>query len=176
MSRPEPELLDGGELVALQAGGVLGVTAAAAPSVRLRRAGPRSRSSQPASTKPASGSQHHQVPAAVGVAPHPASSSRLGMLDVVSTTPARPSGRKHHWARRLANLATKPGEICGLARVPSPRCAQLPAILRPCRLTTRPAQGNHRRSGCLGHDARPFAFEGYWGFVGTAFQPHWPPR
>jgi len=52
----------------------------------------------------------HQLPAAGGDPPHPASFSRLGVLDVLRSTPPRPSGRKPHWARRLAALATKPGE------------------------------------------------------------------
>ena len=36
-----------------------------------------------------------------------------GILDVLSSTPANPSGRKRHWIRRLTGLATKPGEISG---------------------------------------------------------------
>ncbi len=59
----------------------------------------------------------HQLSAAASDASHPAVLSRLGVLDVLSSTPPRPSGRKPHWARRLAVLATKPGEICGLARI-----------------------------------------------------------
>jgi len=56
----------------------------------------------------------HQLPAATGDASHPAVFSRLGVLDVPQVRAPRPSGRKPHWARRLAALATKPGEICGL--------------------------------------------------------------
>jgi hypothetical protein len=57
----------------------------------------------------------HQLPAAAGDAPHSAVLSRLGVLDVPSSTPPRPSGRKPHCAQHLTVLATKPGEICGLA-------------------------------------------------------------
>lgn len=46
---------------------------------------------------------------------HPLSFSRFGVLNVPSSTPPRPSRRKHHWAQHLATLATKPGEKCGLA-------------------------------------------------------------
>jgi len=56
----------------------------------------------------------HQLPAAVGDAPHPAVFSRFGVLDVLSSTTPRPSGRKPHWARHVADLATKAGEKCGL--------------------------------------------------------------
>jgi len=37
------------------------------------------------------------------------------VLDVLSSTTPRPSGRKRRWARHLAALATKAGEKCGLA-------------------------------------------------------------
>ena len=56
----------------------------------------------------------HQLPAAAGDSPHPAVFSRLVVLDVLSSTTPRPSSRKLHWARHLAALATKPGEISGL--------------------------------------------------------------
>jgi len=56
----------------------------------------------------------HQLPTAAGDAQHPAVFSRLGVLDVLSSTPPRPSGRQPHWAQHLATLATKPGEISGL--------------------------------------------------------------
>jgi len=56
----------------------------------------------------------HQVSAAAGDALHLAVFSRLVVLDVLSSTPLRPSGRKPHWAQHLAALATKPGEIRGL--------------------------------------------------------------
>jgi hypothetical protein len=36
------------------------------------------------------------------------------VLDVLSSTPPPPSGRKLHWARHLAALATKDGEKCRL--------------------------------------------------------------
>jgi hypothetical protein len=58
----------------------------------------------------------HQSPAAAADAPHPAMFSPLGVLDVPSSTPPRPSGRKPHWARHLGTLATNTGEKCGLAR------------------------------------------------------------
>ena len=57
-----------------------------------------------------------QLPAAVGDTPHPAVISHFGVLDVLSSTTPRPSDRKPNWARRLADLATKVGEKCGLAR------------------------------------------------------------
>ena len=56
----------------------------------------------------------HQLFAAAGDAPHPAIFSHLGVLDVPSSTTPRPSDRKRHWARHLAALASKSGEICGL--------------------------------------------------------------
>ena len=62
----------------------------------------------------------HQLSAAAGDAPHPARFSRLGVLDVQSSTPPRPSGRKPHGARHLAALATKPGEIGGLDQIGAP--------------------------------------------------------
>jgi len=55
----------------------------------------------------------HQLPAATSDASLPAVSSRFGVLDVPQVRAPRPSGRKPHWAPRLAGLATKPGEICG---------------------------------------------------------------
>ncbi|MBD3873434.1 MAG: hypothetical protein IFK91_11040, partial [Acidobacteria bacterium] len=42
--------------------------------------------------------------------------SHFGVLDVLSSTTPRPSDRKPHWARHLADLATKAGEKSGLAR------------------------------------------------------------
>ena len=59
----------------------------------------------------------HQSPAAAADAPHPAMFSPLGVLDVPSSTPPRPSGRKPHWARHLGTLATNTGEKCGLETV-----------------------------------------------------------
>ncbi len=56
----------------------------------------------------------HQLSAAAGDAQHPAPFSRLGVLNVLSSTPPRPSDRKPHRAQHLANLATKSGEKCGL--------------------------------------------------------------
>ena len=61
----------------------------------------------------------HQLSAAAGDAPRPAVFSRVGVLDVPQVRAPRPSGRKPHWARHLAALATKPGEICRLTRVPT---------------------------------------------------------
>jgi len=56
----------------------------------------------------------HQLSAPASDAPHPAEFSRLGVLDVQSSTTPLPSGRKNRWARHLAALATKAGEKCGL--------------------------------------------------------------
>ena len=56
----------------------------------------------------------HQLSAAASDTPHPAVFSRLGVLDVLSSTTPRPSGRKPRWARHLAALATKDGEKCEL--------------------------------------------------------------
>ena len=56
----------------------------------------------------------HQFSAAGGDAPHPAGFSYFGVLDVLSSTTPRPSDRKPHWARHLADLATKAGEKFGL--------------------------------------------------------------
>ena len=56
----------------------------------------------------------HQLSAAAGDAPHPAGFSHFGVLDILSSTTPRPSDRKPHWARHLADLATKAGEKCGL--------------------------------------------------------------
>jgi hypothetical protein len=50
-------------------------------------------------------------------APHPAGFSRFGVLDVLSSTTPRPSGRKPRWARPLTALAMKPGEKCRLELV-----------------------------------------------------------
>ncbi len=73
----------------------------------------------------------HQLSAAADDAPCPAVFSRLGMLDGQSSTTPRPSGRKPHWTRHLAALATKPGEKCGLKRIPSSIFFFF-ASLRPC--------------------------------------------
>ncbi len=59
----------------------------------------------------------HQLPAAADDAQCPAVFSRIGMLDGLSSTTPRPSGRKPHWTMHLAALATKVGEKCGLAVV-----------------------------------------------------------
>ncbi len=56
----------------------------------------------------------HQLPAAAGDAPHPVVFSHFRVLDVLSSTTPLPSGRKPHWPRHLADLATKAGEKCGL--------------------------------------------------------------
>ncbi len=56
----------------------------------------------------------HQLPATAVDAPHPAGFSRFGVLDVLSSTTPRPSGRKPRWARHLVALATKPSEKCRL--------------------------------------------------------------
>jgi len=59
----------------------------------------------------------HHVATAAHDMPQSAAFSRLGVLDVLSSTTPRPSGRKHRWARHLAALATKPGEKCGLTLI-----------------------------------------------------------
>ena len=79
----------------------LGVLAVAATGRGVLAGGARARPS-------------HQLSAAASDAPSPAVFSRLGVLNVLSSTPASPSDRKPHWARHLAALATTPGEICGL--------------------------------------------------------------
>ncbi len=56
----------------------------------------------------------HQLSAAADDAQCPAMFSRIGMLDGLRSTTPRPSGRKLHWTRHFAALATKAGEICGL--------------------------------------------------------------
>ncbi len=58
----------------------------------------------------------HRLSAAASDAPHPAVFSHFGVLDVLSSTTPRPSGRKPNWARHLADLATKTGEKCRLVR------------------------------------------------------------
>ena len=42
--------------------------------------------------------------------------ARFGVLDVLSSTTPRPSGRKHRGARHLGALAMKSGEKCRLRR------------------------------------------------------------
>ncbi len=59
---------------------------------------------------------HHLATAARDM-PQSAAFSRIGLLDVPSSTPPRPSGRKHHISRHLAGLASRRGEKCGLTRV-----------------------------------------------------------
>jgi len=58
-----------------------------------------------------------QLPAAAADAPNPAEFPRLGVLHVRLCTSPRPSGRKLHQVRSLVALATKFGEICGLAGI-----------------------------------------------------------
>ncbi|RLE24065.1 MAG: hypothetical protein DRJ65_10625, partial [Acidobacteria bacterium] len=62
----------------------------------------------------------HQESAAAADAQHPAALSHLGVLNGLSSTPPRPSDRKLHWAQHLDDLATKPGEKCGLRTDESP--------------------------------------------------------
>ncbi len=77
----------------------------------------------------------HQLSAAAGDARHPAWLSHLRVLDVLSSTPARPSDRKPSWAQHLADLATKPGEKCGLgepdATAPAVRASTVKLPERP---------------------------------------------
>jgi len=56
----------------------------------------------------------HQLPTAAGDERCPTGFSHLRVLDVLSSTPPRPSNRKPSWSQHLTDLATKPGEICGL--------------------------------------------------------------
>jgi hypothetical protein len=56
----------------------------------------------------------HPLSAADGDAQHTAVLSHLRVLDVLSSTPPRPSNRNPHRAQHLAALATKPGEKSGL--------------------------------------------------------------
>ncbi len=56
----------------------------------------------------------HQLPVATGNLQQSAALAPIGLLDVPSSTPPRPSGRKHHISQQLSGLATKAGEICGL--------------------------------------------------------------
>ncbi|MCD4748409.1 MAG: hypothetical protein K8R59_03455, partial [Thermoanaerobaculales bacterium] len=56
----------------------------------------------------------HQSSTAAGDALCPAALSRIGMLDGLSSTTPRPSGRKLHWAQHLTALATNLGEKHGL--------------------------------------------------------------
>ena len=58
----------------------------------------------------------HQSSTAAGDALCPAAFSRIGMLDGLSSTTPRPSGRKPHWAHHLTALATNLGEKSGLER------------------------------------------------------------
>jgi tetratricopeptide (TPR) repeat protein len=89
----------------------------------------------------------HQLSAAVGDVPHPSVFSRLGVLDVPQVRAPRPSGRKPHCARHLAGLATKPGEICGLAWGVNP-----PAAASRGRGRGSPAFGHSLATVC--HDGR----------------------
>ena len=56
----------------------------------------------------------HQFPAAAGDLQQSAASTPVGLLDVPSSTPPRPSGRRHHISQHLSGLATEAGEMCGL--------------------------------------------------------------
>jgi len=56
----------------------------------------------------------HRLSTTAGDAQHPAAFSQIGVLDVLSSTPPRPSDRKRRWNQHLTGLVTKPGEICGL--------------------------------------------------------------
>ena len=55
----------------------------------------------------------HHLATTAGDMPQSATFSRFGVLDVLSSTTPRPSGRKRHISRHLAGLATRRGEICG---------------------------------------------------------------
>ena len=56
----------------------------------------------------------HQLPAADADALAPRARAPSGRLDVLSSTPAAPSGPRGHVGRRLDALATKVGDGCGL--------------------------------------------------------------
>jgi len=56
----------------------------------------RQMASGPTSECPILAHMSHQLPAAAGDAPHSPSFSHLGVLDVPSSTPPRPSDRKRH--------------------------------------------------------------------------------
>ena len=58
----------------------------------------------------------HHPSTAGSEAPHSALFSRLGVLNGLTRTPARLSGRKLHCAQRLATFVTNPGESCGFIR------------------------------------------------------------
>ena len=60
----------------------------------------------------------HRVPAAAANLQRFAAFAPIGLLDVPSSTTARPSGRKHLISLQLSALATKPGEICRLEICP----------------------------------------------------------
>jgi hypothetical protein len=55
-----------------------------------------------------------QLSTTAGDVQHPAAFSQIEVLDVLSSTPPRPSDRKWRWNQHLTGLVTKPGEICGL--------------------------------------------------------------
>jgi len=56
----------------------------------------------------------HHVATTARDMPQSAAFSPIGVLDVLSSTPPRPSGRERHISRHLADLATRRGEIWGL--------------------------------------------------------------
>ena len=65
------------------------------------------------SVRPGARASHHLATAARDT-PQSAPFSPIGLLDVQSSTPPRPAGRKHHISRHLAGLATRRGEKYGL--------------------------------------------------------------
>jgi len=68
---------------------------------------------------------------AVGLAHISHQFSHFGVLDVLSSTTPRPSDRKPHWARHLADLATKAGEKSGLAVSAGEAADRSPMTLLP---------------------------------------------
>jgi hypothetical protein len=60
----------------------------------------------------------HEVSTADDDAPHPAVCARLGVLHVLMSTRPRPSGRKPHWPRHLAQVEASP---CIAKRLAEPR-------------------------------------------------------
>ena len=72
----------------------------------------------------------HHIATAARDMPQSAAFSRLGVLDVLSSTTPRPSGRKRNISRHLTGLATRRGEKGGL------KAFMRPALACPSALTS----------------------------------------